>query len=51
MKNKIENDIDKITGQKLFKPQINQNSHLRKRNSKDTFNNLYSDYEKKINKR
>ena len=51
MKNKIENDIDKITGQKLFKPQINQNSHLRKRNSKDTFNNLYSDYEKKIIKR
>ncbi len=51
MKNKIENDIDTITGQKLFKPQINQNSHLRKRNSKDTFNNLYSDYEKKIIKR
>ena len=51
MKNKIENDIDTITGQKLFQPQINQNSHIRKRNSKDTFNNLYSDYEKKIIKR
>ncbi len=44
-KKKIENNIDSITGQKLFKPQIKENNKS-KRNSNNIFNDLYLDYQK-----
>ena len=50
MKKNIENNIDSITGQKLFKPQINDNNKL-KRNSNNIFNDLYLDYQKQILKK
>ena len=50
MKKNIENNIDSITGQKLFKPQINDNNKL-KRNSNNIFNDLYLDYQKQIVKK
>ncbi len=48
MKKKIENNFDSITGQKLFKPQINENNKL-KRNI--IFNDLYLDYQKQMLKK
>jgi hypothetical protein len=46
MKSQIENNIDSITEQKLFKPKINESSNSIKRNSNDIFNNLYSEHKK-----
>ena len=51
MKSQIENNIDSITEQKLFKPKINESSNSIKRNSNDIFNNLYSDHKKQIIKK
>ena len=51
MKSQIENNIDSITGQKFFKPKINEKSNILKRNSNDIFNNLYSDHKKQIIKK
>jgi hypothetical protein len=46
MKSQIENNIDSITEQKLFKPKKNESSNSIIRNSNDIFNNLYSEHKK-----
>ena len=51
MKSQIENNIDSITGQKFFKPIINESNNSIKRNSNDIFENLFSDYKKQIIKK